>query len=376
MLGALKKLFGGDSAAAEGQPTQQQLIELFQKRNLLKRAYDKTAAELKQTREELEHVQRTSQQVHKRLAALDAMLADPERGQSVIVHYQLEALWAKCNGLLAERMIEFKSRYEAEEQQKLLQDFVAKQRERLATLKERLQLIAAGMEEFSTQRRATEQALAAAGQFWHYFKRKKLEARLAELDGQIAPLDQKRRELTEEIAKTEGQEAPKYPGLSVPSKRLVNLQLIALAQYLYMELLDDAIGENVHKAHGKAPDEVDFGYTPDCLRMLKSIGDAGVRLANDPERQRRVMERYALLESKAKYPNGADVLPERSVYEFIDGSIAKRAVPPPTAAVSMPGAGGIGSFLPTGGGMNIEVGNLQVDIVTGDYFGFKELMLG
>jgi len=351
----LLKRFKGETEPPEDDENEKKLMELFQKRHLMKKMYDKAAAELAEKQEEAEALQRQATEMGKRLGALDEMLSDPEKGQSVIVHYQLAALWAECNIQLAVRAQELVSKHEAEEKQQQLAEFAAAQRVKLQQADVAAQAAQVPLAEALDRKRQLEVDMSASQRFWHYFKRKKLTAALAELDARIAPLQENKRKADEALEKLKQTPAPEYPGLSVGAKRAINLHLIALAQYLYQTLMGNSIAQHAQNTHGQLPNATVFGDTRTCLQMVSHIAEAVGKLKSDAERQLKLGQRYAWLQEKARYAKAEDTLPDREVYVAIEGSVGAgtREVKP----------------------FDLDAGRIPVNVVDNDYFGLKDLAL-
>ena len=349
-----KFLPGGADAPAEDDEQDKKLMELFQKRNLLKRMYDKAAGDLAASKEEAEALGRQAEGMGKRLNALDEMLSNPEKGQSVIVFYQLAELWAGCNSLVAERAYELSQRHEAEERQKLLADFGVAQRQKLQAADDRLRMAQAQFDEVSLRQRQLTTELAAAQRFWHYFKRKRIAAELGHIEQTLAPIAARHAQLSDELEKVKQAPAPDYPGLSVPAKRTINLQLIALAQYLYRELSANSVAQHAQNTHGALPNANVFGDTKSCLLMVQHIAEAASHLKNDSERQLKLSQRFSHLQEKARFAGAEDTLPEREVYAAIEGAIGA-------------GSREVKAF-------DLDAGRMLINVVDGDYFGLKGLL--
>lgn len=354
-LSDLFKRFGKAPEVPEEDENEKKLMELFQKRHLMKKMYDKAAADLASKEEEAEALQRQAGEMGKRLNALDEMLSDPEKGQSVIVHYQLAALWSECNIQLAVRCQELVSKHEADEKQAQLLEFATAQRAKIQAAEERVVSARRPLEEALDRRRQLEVDLAASQRLWHYFKRKRLNADLAALAEQIGPLQKAKAQLEEELEKLKQTPAPEYPGLSVAAKRTINLHLIAMAQYLYQTLMGNSVAQHAQNTHGQLPNATVFGDTRTCLQMVTQIAEAVGKLKSDAERQLKLGQRFAWLQEKARYEKPEDVLPQRELYVAIEGSVGAgtREVKP----------------------FDLDAGRIPVNVVDNDYFGLKDLAL-
>ncbi len=351
----LFKRFKGTPAEPVEDENEKKLMELFQKRHVMKKMYDKAAAELASKNEEAEALQRQAGEMGKRLNALDDMLSDPEKGQSVIVHYQLAALWSECNIQLAVRCQELVARHEADEKQAQLLEFANAQRLKIAAAEERVFAAQRPLEEVLERKRQLEVELAASQRFWHYFKRRNLNLALADLGERMVPLQKARQQFAEELDKLKQTPAPEYPGLTVGAKRSIGLHLIALAQYLYQTLMANSVAQHAQNTHGQLPNATVFGDTRTCLQMVTHIAEGAALLKSDTERQLKLGQRYAWLQENATYAKPEDVLAARELYATIEGKVGAgtREVKP----------------------FDLDAGRIPVNVVDNDYFGLKDLLL-
>lgn len=354
-LSDLLKRFKGEPEAPEDDENEKKLMELFQKRHVMKKMYDKAAADLAAKTEEADALQRQAGEMGKRLNALDEMLSDPEKGQSVIVHYQLAALWSECNIQLAIRCQELCSKHEADEKQAQLMEFATAQRAKIQAAEVQVQAAQVPLDQALDRKRQLEVDLAASQRFWHYFKRKRLVAELAAMADQIEPLQKRRQAAQDELDKLKQAPAPEYPGLSVGAKRQINLHLIALCQYLYQTLMGNSVAQHAQNTHGQLPNATVFGDTRTCLQMVGHIAEAAGKLKSDAERQLKLGQRYAWLQEKSRYAKPEDTLPEREVYVGIEGTVGTgtREVKP----------------------FDLDAGKIPVNVVDNDYFGLKDMVL-
>ena len=350
-----KRTGAADAEAGEEDEQDKKLMDLFQKRNLLKRMYDKAAADLASTKEEADALRRQAEAMGKRLNALDEMLADAEKGQSVIVFYQLAGLWARCNGLLAERVQELSQRHEADEKQKLMTDFALAQRQKLAAAEDKLRFTNAQLEEVSTRKRQLVHELSTSQRLWHYFKRKRIHADLEQAEAALAPVAARHKEQSDEITHIKETPTPDYPGLSVEAKRNINLHLIAMAQYLYQTHSPNSVAQHAQNTNGVLPNAHAYGETRTCLQILTHVADSVTRMQNDAERQLKLSQRYAHLQEKARFAAPVDVLPARELFAAIEGTVGA-------------GTREVKAF-------DLEAGRALVNVVDGDYFGLQELIL-
>jgi hypothetical protein len=354
-LSDLFKRFKGEPEVPEEDENEKKLMELFQKRHLMKKMYDKAASELSAKSEEADALQRQAGEMGKRLMALDEMLSDPEKGQSVIVHYQLAALWSECNIQLAIRCQELSSKHESDEKQQQLVEFATAQRAKIQGAEVMVQAAQVPLDQALDRKRQLEIDLASSQRIWHYFKRKRLHLALAENAAALAPLLERKSKAEEELDKLKQTPAPEYPGLSIPAKRNINLHLIALAQYLYQTLMGNSVAQHAQNTHGQLPNATLFGDTRTCLQLVGHIADCTGKLKSDAERQLKLGQRFAWLQEKARYAQATDTLPDREVFVGIEGTVGAgtREVKP----------------------FDLDAGKIPVNVVDNDFWGLKDLVL-
>lgn len=298
--------------------TQQQLVELFNKRNELKRAYDRVTAERDELMAELGMLRKSHAEMSRKLDSLEKALVNPLVAPSVLVYYALEKVWNTCRQYMADAAQELRARYEEEEKGVLMQQYRKRQEQEQRAVQQELDALAAEREERLARRRELEQALARAGQLWHFFKRKKLKAELAGLRAELAPLDERHRELLGKLEEIRDREPPRYSGMSRAAMRIVNLHLIAQAQYFYIRLAGEDISSRAHDIRDKLPHEVNFGGPGACLDLQKKIHAVLAALIEDPDRAGQIRGRVQTLKSSIRYASDKDVVPDPDSLKSIE----------------------------------------------------------
>ncbi|HET9680180.1 MAG TPA: hypothetical protein VFP95_06445, partial [Gammaproteobacteria bacterium] len=207
--------------------TGQQLVELFNKRNELKRAFDRTTAERDQLLAEVTTLRKTNTEMTRKLAGLEKALSDPRVAPNVLVYYSLLAVWLQCQQAMAETAQELRAKYEDDERGVLMQGYSKRQTSEIDDLNKALDFLNQQIDEISLRKRELEKSLQKANRFWHFFERKKLRGQLAGLREERAPLERDRDEQITKIDAVRDKEPPRYSGLSRTAMRAANTYLIA-----------------------------------------------------------------------------------------------------------------------------------------------------
>lgn len=288
---------------------QQQLLMLFEKRNELKREFARVLDEYDALKEEHANLKQQAEHDRERLEGLEEVLSDPARCQNVIIYYRLRGLSEHCHRLLSRRRDELREKFEALEKQKQLEEFRAHAAEEQTQLERKAEQLRGIHEDLAGNVESLRDALARSQKPWHYFKRKRLATQLAEAEEQLAPVAEQFDTTKQELQRVTDRRPPEYKGLSPKSKREINLQLIALAQYLYVHFMENDFASLARKTYEKQPHECDYGTVQDCLAMQKPIADAIARLKEDDKRAEKLQRRLAHLRENVAYEGNGDTVP-------------------------------------------------------------------
>lgn len=309
--GLLAKLRGRAAQQDEvANEQQQQLLLLFEKRNALKREFGRTLDELEQLRSEHAELTERHARCEQRLDGLEAMLTDPRRGQNAIIYYRLDTLWKRCRQLLEQRRAELVEKFEQLEKQKQLDHFRANAVEQQRQLEKKFEQYDAIYQEMADNLRTLQERLRKSQAIWHYFRRKRLVAEVATAEEQVAPIVAQRDECLAELERVRDREAPAFKGLSVQARREINIQLLAMAQYLYVHFSENDLSVLARATQEKQPGETNYGTPQECLAMEKPIRDATLKLKNDEKRAEKLKRRADHLRQTVTFAGNADTVPE------------------------------------------------------------------
>ena len=254
------------TSVAGGQDHHEQLVKIFENRNLLKRELDEVTAERNVLKADVEDLRERTTELQRQLTTLEQMLADPEKGQNAIIYYRLQAVWNTCRNQIRGLAEDLSKRQDQVERGKFLEDFERDRKTKLNELAQ--QLLSVDRERASVQSGIDEmqQSLSKLKRFWHRSKRKRLENDIINAGEQLPPLENKKRDLIARIDQTKNLKPPAWGGIGIPARRAINLALLSLAQYLYLHFSDHNISEMARSAGTKPVSDVNFGMANECLK--------------------------------------------------------------------------------------------------------------
>src|SRR5271170_7052001 len=114
LIDKLSFLKGGAEGGAAS-PEEERLMQLFQNRAGLKKAYADLKDEFHLLRDRLKQQEGATIRVQEQLDALGELLADPSTGYSALVFFQLRALWKICHQQLSAFATDLTRQQEARE---------------------------------------------------------------------------------------------------------------------------------------------------------------------------------------------------------------------------------------------------------------------
>lgn len=350
--GLLKKLTRGEADEVQDSQ-QQQLMLLFEKRNELKREFGRTLDELAALKSSHEKLLQEHQRYADRLRGLEDLLHDPARAQNAIIYYRLDSVWRQCRALLAQRRHELAGKFEEIEKHKALENFRANAVEQQKQLERKFEQYDSIYQEMAQNLVGLQDQLRRSDRWWHHFRRKRLEQEVAESEAQVAPVVAQRDECLAELERVRDREPPAFKGLSVAAMREINLQLIAFAQYLYINFSENDLAALARATQEKGPGESHYGTAQECLAMERPIRDAAAKLKKDDQRYERLKRRADFLRQHVQFTGNTDAIPEPHTLNRIALSV-----------------GGSSSDI------SAPSGELVVNVLEQGYWNVNELLLG
>jgi hypothetical protein len=328
-LSFLKNGLDGGAASAE----EERLMQLFQNRAGLKKAYADLKDEFHLLRDRLKQQEGSTIRVQEQLDALGELLGDPKTGFGALVFYQLRALWKTCHQQLSTFATDLTRQQEARETAKHTADADAHRNSRLDDADQRLQAAGAAADE---QRRALADAqreIERLSAFWHYFSRRRRQKSLESLRTQVVGADAAVGELHAQRTAIEHEELAEFPGLSLAARRNINLAIISYAELLCEHADAFGLAARAKEAVARRVNEMSFGTREDCEGYMQRVQKAQHAIANQKLMTGAVKVKLDRLRATCDYRNSADTVPTAdSLSPPIPEAELGRPKPAPAAA--------------------------------------------
>jgi hypothetical protein len=311
LIDKLSFLKGGMDGGAVS-PDEERLMQLFQNRAGLKKAYADLKDEFHLLRDRLKQQEGSTIRVQEQLDALGDLLGDPKTGFGALVFFQLRALWKTCHQQLSTFATDLTRQQEARE--------AAKHKA-----------------EADSQRRNLADAQTEIGRltaFWHYFKRRRRQKSLEVLRSHVVVADAAAGDLHAERSAIEREAAPDFPGISLAARRNINLAIISFAELLCENVDAYGLAARAKEAVARRVHEMNFGARADCEGYMQRVQKAQAAVSNQKQITVALKAKLERLRATCEYRNNADTVPtaDSLAPPLPELDLAKNAKPPGAVA--------------------------------------------
>jgi len=266
-LSFLKGGIDGGAVSAD----EERLMQLFQNRAGLKKAYADLKDEFHLLRDRLKQQEGATIRVQEQLDALGDLLGDPKTGFGALVFFQLRALWKTCHQQLSAFATDLTRQQETRELAKHKAESDAAKKLRLADVDRRLEEAAIEADLQRQHLAAAQSELGRLTAFWHYFRRRRRQKSLESLRHHVVVADAAVGDLHAERSAADRETPPEFPGISLAARRNINLAIISFAELLCENVDVYGLAARAKEAVARRVHEMSFGSRADCEGFMQRV---------------------------------------------------------------------------------------------------------
>ena len=159
------------------------------------------------------------------------------------------------------------------------------------------------------QLRAEQRRLTSMNAFIRFFRGRSITKTLDELAEQIEINQQHELMLGEEVDEIRDRKPPDTQGLDVPSKRSINLLILAFAQQLYLSFESGSLAEMVKESADKSVGAISYGEKDECLQILNRLQVSADNMDSRRDFASILQKRAELIGKNVQYNDSSDVVP-------------------------------------------------------------------
>lgn len=317
---ALSALFGSTSRRRRGSEDDR-LLELFSNRVKLKKEFARLRNERYELEASLGRAETETATMKRRLEYLEDLLTERQTAVSTMLFYHLRGLWRRCNRRLQYLATDMGRQIAGRRQVMQVEQWQATRKQRLATA-EQLAM---------DQQRAietTKQAIAAcsaerqrATRPWQFVRRRRLNEQHESLAVELKQQMIEHGQTLEQVKQLRKAKPPELAELPVEDRRVINLHVLALAQFLYAHFEEYGLVERAAAAFNKQVGTIEYGSEEDCAAIMRQSDNAFkalLALERAPEFRPHLLRQAEHLKRNARYSSGSAVIPEP--FDVLDGA--------------------------------------------------------
>jgi hypothetical protein len=297
------------------------VVELFRNRAELKKAYSGVQEEIHRLRDRLKQQEGATQRVQELLEQLEARLSKSDTAYPAVVFYHLRGLWQVGRALIEQLVGDLARQQEERERKAHFAESNRRQFERRQELESRLR--GAEGEAASTRQHVADLAAKRAKltRFWHYFKRREVERQLKVAKSAASLADDALAEARVAHEALAAESAAEFPGLSLESRRMINLAAIAYAEVLCLRLSRTQLVALAREAVARREVSQEYGKREECERLMLDISRAQAALEQRTNLNAELKARTDRLRDAARYRGPADTVPSAESIGFAEGDV-------------------------------------------------------
>ena len=314
---------------------QDSILKLYWNRAGVKRELVSLKREHFDLLEKLEQQEGAILRAQNQLEGLERLLTNPLAAANAMVYFQLRHLW-RVGALKVEQFArELKLQREKRERLQLHNTILAKRNRRMQAIKIKLDELLLKRKQTIEECLQQEQRLERMNVLIRLFAGSSLKRRIEGIRSNRAALDERIQEFNEVIEKIQGEPLPEPEGLSLESRRLINIAVIALAQHLAAHFSEHDLARLAKKSSKRTVADMKFGDRRICDQMVERIRERVEQLNQDKQLADKVKARADRLMNAVRFGHDSDAQPMSQSLGEIDPYSSVEAKPNGRAAEAM-----------------------------------------
>ena len=305
-MSSLAAIFGNSQDKSQDS---EKLLDLYWNRAALKKKFAGMRKEQFRLQDKIKQHEGNAGRLQQKLNHLEELLVNPDLAHNVIVFYQLRGLALRCEQKLTKFAEQLKQQREQKQHECMLVSWNEERRREASGLERQISDVHDTVHQLEDQLQAERRRLDSMSGFLKIFKRRSVTAILSDLDERIAVAQQEEENLLRQVEEIQNREPPDNEGLDIPTKRSINLMIIAFAQDLFLAFSDAALAAMAKEANDKGVGAINYGTRNECDQLLVQIYALIETMEQASDFAESLQQRSKLLAEHADFTNDTDVVP-------------------------------------------------------------------
>ncbi len=326
-MSSLAEIFGNSQEKSQDS---EKLLHLYWNRAALKKEFAGMRKEQFSLQDKIKQQQGFAARLQQKLDHLEELLVDPDWVHSVIVYYQLRGLALRCQRRLAKFAEQLKQQREKKQHNRLLVSWNEERTREARVLERQISEILATVHQLEDRLQAEHHRLNSMSGFLKIFRRRSVTVMLSDVAEQIAVAQQEEENLLQQAEEIQNHKLPDNEGLDIPTKRSINLMIIAFAQELFLTFSNEDLAAMAKEASEKSVGAMSYGMRNECDQLLAQIHKRIEVMERASDSAETLERRSKLLGEKADFRNDTDVVPVpgtvATIYNIDNNGLVKESV--------------------------------------------------
>ena len=305
----------------QNEPDNDQLLRLYWNRAGVKRELSSLKRERFELLDKLKEQEGAITRAQEQLEGLERLLTNPLAAANAMVYFQLRHMWRIAALRLEQFAKELHMQRERRERAQLHEAALAKRKRRLDAINEKQIGLLQKRKTVIEECLRLEQRLERINVLVRLFRGPRLRSRISGLKTGRATLEERIQEFNELTEKIQGEPLPEPEGLSLESRRLINIAIIAFAQHLVVHFSEHDLASLAKTAGERPVADMKFGDRRTCDQMVERIRERIEELKTSKQLADRVKRRTDALINEMQYRNETDTVPRTECVAVIQGSV-------------------------------------------------------
>jgi chromosome segregation ATPase len=305
-VSSLTAIFGN---IAGKEQDREKLMDLYWNRAELKKEFAGMRKEQLRLQDRIKQQEGRSARIQQKLEHLEGLLVDPKWAHNVVVHYQLRGLSDRCHRKLAKFAEQLKQQREKKQHKSILHEWHASLASEIEQVQQQLLDKRESNHQLEDRLQAERRRLTSMSAFARFFRGKSVTATLDQLAEQVELAQIDEQLLGEKIVEIRNRKPPDAQGLDIPTKRSINLMIIAFTQQMYVHFAKCELADLIKEAGEKSVGAINYGTESECQHLLKRMHSCVDTIERGQDSAGILQQRAKLLGGRVKYPSAEDAVP-------------------------------------------------------------------
>lgn len=288
---------------------EQRVLQLFRNRAELKKAYTELQDEIHRLKDRLKQQEGATARMRELLEQLEERLGSAETGFPALVFYQLRALWAQGSELLRAFGADLERQHIERERRAFVAEVNRRQFSRRELAEAQLREAETAATDVVASTAQLARSLESLNRPWHHFRRRSLQKELDAAKVRVSAADLALVDARAELERVLSEGDVPFPGLSVASRRAINLSVIAYAEILMQRLARTPLLGLARAAVLRREPSDEYGSRVECESLMTQIGLARGVLAQRANLGQEIRARVEQLQRAVAWRGEDDTVP-------------------------------------------------------------------